>query len=67
MDRTTLELVGMGDTIAELGRYFGKVFQGGREAMESGGKYVFLWKRTLYGWKIHWEVELEDILEDRLG
>lgn len=50
----------MGDALAELGTYIAKVLPKGQKVMESKGKYVFLWKRTPEGWKVHWEVELED-------
>lgn len=52
----TVDLVGEGDTVTELGEYTLKVHPEGREPAEDKGKYVVMWKKTPEGWKLHWDI-----------
>lgn len=52
----TLEVVGEGDTVTEMGRYRLKIEPKGQKPIEDMGKYVVLWKKTEQGWKLHWDI-----------
>jgi len=47
-DLKTVEVVGEGDSVTEMGEYHLKMEQG-----EDSGKYVVVWKSTPEGWKLH--------------
>jgi hypothetical protein len=49
----TVELLGTGDTITELGEYRMKLQTEGQRSMEDKGKYIVVWKKTSDGWKLH--------------
>ncbi|MCW3992020.1 MAG: DUF4440 domain-containing protein [Candidatus Bathyarchaeota archaeon] len=53
---TTIELIGVGDTVTELGEYRLKIQPEGQEPVEDKGKYVVVWKQTDEGWKLHWDI-----------
>ena len=53
---TTVELVGSGDIINEIGNFKTIVHPEGQERIENKGKYVVLWKRKTEGWKMHWDI-----------
>jgi len=53
---TTVDLVGGGDTVAELGKFVLKTHPEGGEPGETRGKYVVIYKRTDEGWKLHWDI-----------
>lgn len=50
-DLKTVEVVGEGDSVTEMGEYHLKMEQG-----EDRGKYVVMWKSTPEGWKLHWDI-----------
>jgi ketosteroid isomerase-like protein len=60
LNRKALEVIGMGDMVAESGILCGRVFRRGLEASDLKGKYVLLWRRMFGEWKLLWEVEVED-------
>ena len=47
----TVEVVGTGDTVTEMGEYLLKL-----QAAEDKGKYVVVWKNTPDGWRLHWDI-----------
>ena len=47
----TVEIVGTGDTVTEMGEYHLKL-----QAAEDKGKYVVVWKNTPDGWRLHWDI-----------
>lgn len=47
----TVEVVGKGDTVTEMGEYHTKLTTG-----EDRGKYVVVWKSIPEGWKLHWDM-----------
>ena len=51
----TVELLGGGDTVTEMGEYLLKLHSAGKD-MEDKGKYVVVWKKTPEGWKLHWDI-----------
>lgn len=51
----TVELIGEGDAITEMGEYLLKLHSAGKD-MEDKGKYLVVWKKTPEGWKIHWDI-----------
>ena len=53
---TTIDLVGEGDTVTEMGKAQVRFQQEGQEPIEYRDKYVVLWKRTEEGWKLHWDI-----------
>ncbi|MFB0523746.1 MAG: SgcJ/EcaC family oxidoreductase [Candidatus Bathyarchaeia archaeon] len=56
IELNTIEVIGRGDNVAELGTYVLRWEPKGQRALEEKGKYVVVWKRTPKGWQIHWEV-----------
>lgn len=53
---TTVELLGSGDIIQEIGNYKQTMEPEGQEPSEDKGKYVVVWKRATEGWKLHWDI-----------
>lgn len=53
---TTVELLGSGDIVQEIGKYKQKIQPEGQEAIEDIGKYIVVWKKTTEGWKLHWDI-----------
>lgn len=53
---TTVELLGSGDNVQEIGNYKLKIQPEGQEAIEDIGKYIVVWKKTAEGWKLHWDI-----------
>lgn len=51
----TVEVVGSGDTVTERGEYVLKLESGGKPK-EDKGKYIVVWRNTLEGWKLHWDI-----------
>jgi len=51
----TVEVVGEGDTVTEMGEYVLKLQAEGKN-MEDKGKYVVVWKKTSDGWKLLWDI-----------
>ena len=49
----TLEVVGMGDTACEVGKY--TLFLEGEQVADSG-KYVIIWKMVNGQWKLHRDI-----------
>lgn len=47
----TVEVIGKGDSVTEMGEYQLKMEQG-----EDKGKYLVVWKSTPEGWKLHWDI-----------
>jgi len=50
-DLKTVQVIGEGDAVTEMGEYRLKM-----EGGEDRGKYVVLWKSTPEGWKLHWDI-----------
>ena len=54
---STVNLVGMGDFICEIGKYKLTIQPEGQEAFEDDGKYLVIWKQTEEGnWKLHIDI-----------
>ncbi|KUG20584.1 MAG: DUF4440 domain-containing protein [Methanomicrobiaceae archaeon] len=53
---TTIELVGSGEYVCEMGTGVLKVSREGGEPAEQKIKYVVVWKRTADGWKNMWDI-----------
>lgn len=53
---TTVELLGSGDSVQEIGTYKQKIQPEGQDAIEDLGKYLVVWKKTPEGWKLHWDI-----------
>jgi len=53
---TTMDIVGEGETITEIGKYQLTTQKGAGEAVLDYGKYMILWKHTSEGWKLHWDI-----------
>jgi len=51
VDLKTVEVVGEGDSVTEMGEYHLKMEQG-----EDKGKYMVVWKSPPEGWKLHWDI-----------
>lgn len=52
----TLEVAGEGDTVTEMGEYRLRIEPKGRKPIEDRGKYLVLWKKTLEGWQLRWDI-----------
>lgn len=52
----TIEVVGEGDTVAEVGEYVMRIEPKGQKPMEDRGKYTVVWMRTAEGWKLHRDI-----------
>jgi len=53
---TTVELLGSGDSVQEIGTYKQTIQPAGQDAIEDVGKYMVVWKKTPEGWKLHWDM-----------
>lgn len=54
---TTVEVMGVGDMVCEIGQYTLTIQPEGQEAMEDKGKYVVIWKQAEDGsWKLHVDI-----------
>jgi uncharacterized protein (TIGR02246 family) len=54
---TTVEVLGMGDMVCEIGNYDLTVQPEGQEAMKDNGKYLVIWKKARDGtWKLHVDI-----------
>ncbi len=54
---TTVEVMGMGDMVCEIGKAVVTIQPEGQEAIEDIGKYVVIWKKTADGtWKLHVDI-----------
>lgn len=51
----TIEIIGEGNTVTEMGEYTLKLHSAGKE-MEDKGKYTVVWKSTPEGYKLHWDI-----------
>jgi ketosteroid isomerase-like protein len=51
----TVEVVGVGDTVTEMGEYLLKLQAEGKN-IEDKGKYVVVWKNTPEGWRLYWDI-----------
>lgn len=56
----TVELLGEGDIVTEMGEYLLKLHSSGKD-VEDKGKYVVVWKKTPQGWKLHWDIWTSDL------
>ena len=52
----TVELVGSGDIVNEIGNAKIIFHPEGLDPIEYKDKYVILWKRKAEGWKLHWDI-----------
>lgn len=54
---TTVEIMGVGDMVCEIGQYALTIQPEGQEAMEDKGKYVVIWKQAEDGsWNLHVDI-----------
>jgi uncharacterized protein (TIGR02246 family) len=54
---TTVEVLGMGDVVCEIGNYILTIQPEGQEAIEDSGKYLVVWKKAMDGtWKLHVDI-----------
>ena len=54
---TTVEVLGMGDVVCEIGTYDLTIQPEGMDAIKDIGKYVVIWKKTADGsWKLHVDI-----------
>ena len=54
---TTIEVLGTGDIVCEIGKYDLTIKPGGHEAIKDNGKYLVLWKKSMGGtWKLHVDI-----------
>lgn len=54
---TTVEVLGRGDLVCEIGKYSLTIQPEGQEAVEDKGKYIVIWKKTDDGtWKLHVDI-----------
>ncbi len=54
---TTVDVLGMGDMVCEIGKYDLTIQPEGQEAIKDNGKYVVIWKKTMDGtWKLHIDI-----------
>jgi ketosteroid isomerase-like protein len=51
----TIEIIGEGNTVTEMGEYSLKLQSAGKE-MEDVGKYAVVWKNTPEGYKLHYDI-----------
>ena len=56
LEVNTIEVVGTGDIVAQLGTYVLKAQPKGQKALEDKGKYITVWKRTPKGWQFYWDI-----------
>jgi len=54
---TTVEVLGLGDLVCEIGRYDLTIKPEKRDAISDTGKYVVVWKQAPAGaWKLHVDI-----------
>jgi ketosteroid isomerase-like protein len=54
---TTVEVLGTGDMVCEIGKYDLTIQPEGQEAIADTGKYLVIWKKTSDGtWKLHIDI-----------
>jgi len=54
---TTVDVIGMGDVVCEIGTYVVTVQPEGQDAFEDSGKYLVIWKKATDGtWKLHVDI-----------
>lgn len=54
---TTVDVLGMGDMVCEIGKYNLTIQPEGQEAMEDNGKYIVIWKKAEDGsWQLHIDI-----------
>lgn len=54
---TTVEVLGMGDIVCEIGKYDLTIQPEGQEAIKDSGKYLVIWKQASDGsWKLHADI-----------
>jgi len=54
---TTLDVLGIGDMVCEIGKYDLTIQPEGQEAMKDSGKYLVIWKKAMDGiWKLHVDI-----------
>jgi len=54
---TTVDVIGMGDLVCEIGKYVLTIQPEGQDAIEDRGKYLVIWKQTDNGaWKLHVDI-----------
>ena len=51
----TIEIIGEGNTVTEMGEYSLKLHSAGKE-MEDVGKYAVVWKNTPEGYKLYYDI-----------
>ena len=56
LELKTVEVVGTGDYVTELGTYITRAQPKGQKAFEDRGKYLVVWKHTSKGWQLHWDM-----------
>jgi uncharacterized protein (TIGR02246 family) len=54
---TTVEVLGIGDMVCEIGRYDLTIQPEGQEAVEDSGKFLVIWKKVATDtWKLHVDI-----------
>ena len=53
---STVDLIGMGDHVCEIGNYKLTIQPQGQNAMEDNGKYLVIWKQEGGTWKLHIDI-----------
>jgi uncharacterized protein (TIGR02246 family) len=54
---TTVDVLGMGDMVCEIGKYNLTIQPEGQDAFEDSGKYLVIWKKAADGtWKLHVDI-----------
>lgn len=54
---TTVEILGAGDLVCEVGTYDLTIRPDGQQTMKDAGKYLVLWKKSAEGdWKLHADI-----------
>ncbi len=53
----TVDVLGMGDVVCEIGKYNLTIQPDGQDAFEDSGKYLVIWKKAADGtWKLHVDI-----------
>ncbi len=53
---STVELMGMGDFVCEIGKYKLTIQPQGQNTVEDNGKYLVIWKQEGGTWKLHIDI-----------
>jgi uncharacterized protein (TIGR02246 family) len=53
---STVDLIGMGDFVCEIGKYKLTIQPPGQDAFEDNGKYLVIWKQEGGVWKLHIDI-----------